>query len=607
MLTRTPVPEDSDLINRLREKTASLKPGEAPIILDEDDVEIPEELISGKFGIGSFLEGNLVDLVDGDIDARVEETVSGKDLAWSATEEEMLRTSLSLFAQEVLQGPPEPPYNGHFIVGPHHLEWDRLQSEDDRLCILAPRDSGKTYFFDFAYPLWRAAFEPNGIGFIFSATQPQAERILEDIRNEVESNPALKFLEPAKKAQWSSTRLTFSNGHKIYARGFGTKVRGAHPTWIVVDDALNDESEYSELVRKKQIEYFYTAITNMIVPGGQIIVIGTPYHALDLYGDLEKNKQYKFKRYQAITEDGKPLWPARYDKARLDKRREEIGSIRFTREFLCDPISDNMSLFPGHLFRGDPTEQFQLTLGMPLSYWQNLGVQIYMGVDFAMSSSVSADYTAIFVMGLDALGNRWIVDIVREKGMAYQDQLSLINTIGKKYEAGLIYLEANQMQRIFGDELIRTTDLPVKKFVTGVQKNSLDKGVPSLRVLLENQKFRIPRGDARSIEITDQWIDEMRAFTWMNGKLQGVGAHDDLVLSAWICDQAVRQGAFGFSFGTEDEYKNTEGFEAFLREQTGESTPGDKAAPSEPKAKGDLVGDEDTHGLPPGLNFGYGW
>ena len=131
--------------------------------------------------------------------------------------------------------------------------------------------------------------------------------------------------------------------------------------------------------------------------------------------------------------------------------------------------------------------------------------------------------------------------------------------------------------------------------------------MPSLRVLLENQKFRIPRGDARSIEITDQWIDEMRAFTWMNGKLQGVGAHDDLVLSAWICDQAVRQGAFGFSFGTEDEYKNTEGFEAFLREQTGESTPGDKAAPSEPKAKGDLVGDEDTHGLPPGLNFGYGW
>ena len=87
------------------------------------------------------------------------------------------------------------------------------------------------------------------------------------------------------------------------------------------------------------------------------------------------------------------------------------------------------------------------------------------------------------------------------------------------------------MQRIFGDELIRTSDLPIKKFHTGVQKHSLDKGVPSLRVLLENGKFRIPRGDARSVELTDIWIDEMRSFTWHDGKLASVGGHDDTVMA----------------------------------------------------------------------------
>jgi hypothetical protein len=384
----------------------------------------------------------------------------------------------------------------------------------------------------------------------------------------------------------------------------------------VVDDAINDESAYSETTRRKSIDYFYTAITNMVIPGGQIIVVGTPFHQDDLYGDLEKNSTYTFKRHEALSADGIPLWPARYSKARLLKRKAEIGSIRFTREFLCQPIADDMSLFPGHLFRGDVVEQPTLTLGMPLEFWKGLGIQIFMGVDFAMSSTVQADYTVIFTLGLDSAGNRWLVNLQREKGLSYQDQLSMINREARLYEPGLIFLEANQMQRIFGDELIRTTDLPVKQFVTGVQKNSLDKGVPSLRVLLENKKFRIPRGDRRSVEMTDVWINEMRSFTWQDGKLHGVGAHDDTVMACWICDQAVRQGAFGFSFGGEEKYE--ESFDDFLKDQMGEdeakkdeekSKP-PATAPSAPQPKpasGNLIDDRASHALPPGLHFGYEW
>ena len=414
-----------------------------------------------------------------------------------------------------------------------------------------------TFFWDFAIPIWKAVTMPNGIGYIFSATQPQAIRILDDIKNEIESNPKLKWLVPSKKEKWSGTSIRLSNGHTIYARGFGTKVRGAHPNWIVVDDGLNDETMYSELVRKKQIEYFYSAITNMIVPGGQIIVVGTPFHSEDLYAKLSRNKEYKFVRYRAFNgKDEKPLWPERYSRERLLSKREEIGTVRFTREFQCDPISDDMSLFPGYLFRGEPTEQFTMTLGMPKEIYEELGITIFMGVDFAMSSNVSADYTVIWVMGLDGHGNRWVIDIVRGKGLPYQEQLSKINEVGKIYDPAIIFLEANQMQRIFGDELIRKTDLPIKQFVTGVQKNSLDKGVPSLRVLLENGKFRIPRGDKRSIEATNVWINEMRNFTWHDGKLQSVGSHDDTVMGCWICDQAIRQGGFSFDFGEDMEKGN---------------------------------------------------
>jgi len=488
-----------------------------------------------------------------------------------------LEQSCVTFAQEILTGPPEAPYNGRFIVGKHHIAWDKLLRESRRICVLAPRDHGKSRFFDFAYPIWKAVNIPNGVGYIFSATKDQAVRILGDIKEEIENNPKLAHLIPdttlgMKQRKWSSTAIQLRNGHKIYARGFGTKVRGAHPHWIVVDDGLNDETSYSEVVRKKQIDYFFTAISNMVVPGGQIIVVGTPFHQSDLYGVLAKNPEYLFRRYQALNgKDETPLWEARYSREALLQKRREVGVVRFTREFQCNPVSDDTSLFPEVLFQGEPTEQFHLTLGLPYSFWERAGITPYMGVDFAMSATAGADYMVIWVIGLDSHGNRWLIDLFRAKGLAYQRQLSVINRLGRKYKPALIFLEANQMQRIFGDELIRTTDLPIKKFVTTAVKHLLDKGVPSLRVLLENGKFRIPRGDAKSVEATDIWIDEMRSMTFDKGEVKSVGEHDDTVLALWICDQAIRQGGFSFGFGDEDA--TGESIDEMLAKQTAEKKP----------------------------------
>lgn len=533
--------------------TERRRPPYAPKTREERDAALDEHFVEVPRGLGGLFSRTHFNITEEELEEREAITSTSDDGVWDEFTKQMIDSSCAFFAQEVLTGPPQPPYNGRFLISEHHEEWDDLVSEHMRLMVEAPRDHGKTFFFDFAYPIWKIITQPGGSGFIFSATKDQAARILADIKQELETNPKLRWLVPQRKSgsRWSATSIQCTNGHRIYARGFGTKVRGAHPNWIVVDDGLNDETAYSELVRKKQIDYFYSAITNMIVPGGQIIVVGTPFHAADLYADLSQNPEYKFCRYQALQgKDEVPLWPERYSKESLLRKRNEIGSVRFTREFQCEPISDDMSLFPQYLFRMPPVEQMTLTLGLPKEYWEELGVTIFMGVDFALSSSVEADYTVIWTMGVDAQGNRWVIDIQRGKGLSYADQLSKINEIGKLYEPALIFVEANQAQRIFGDELIRETDLPIKLFTTSAaNKNALDKGVPSLRILLENRKFRIPRGDKRSVEMTNSWRDEMRSFTWIDGKLQGVGTHDDTVMACWICDQAIRAGGFSFDFG----------------------------------------------------------
>lgn len=486
----------------------------------------------------------------------------------SELDEGMLRAaalnSLALYASEYLQGPLEPPYNGRFLISDHHIQWSDMIGSHDRVCILCSRDHGKSFLMSKAYPLWMAEKHPGHYGFIFSGSDAQATKMVLELGDEVETNPKLRHLLPTRKTYWSGRKLRLANGFTFYGRGFGTKVRGAHPIFVVADDVLNDEDAYSETVRARNLNYFLNAISNMPVPGGQIVVVGTPYATDDLYGYLSTNKRYKFGRFPALDEEGRPLWPERYSAARLKEKIEEVGPIRFSREFMVNPVNDGSSLFPRRLFEGPIVERADLRLGAPLEEWRKVGVrEVFMGVDFAVSANVGSDYTVVFTVGLDDRGVWYIMDIERARGMEFRDQLALIQRKATDYKADLVACESNQSQNIFGDELMRETGLPILNLHTGSEKHSLAVGVPALRVLLEARKIRIPRATLRCREITDTWITEMQAMTIMKGKVRSVGKHDDTVMALFILSKGMRQAAFDFCF--DEKEGDREAYEEMLR------------------------------------------
>jgi len=495
------------------------------------------------------------------------------DPLWEQTSEYLCQASLAYFFAEMISGPIDHPYNGKSLVGRHHEEWDRIVAENDRVLIEAARDHGKSHFFSLAYPIWMAGYvKPGSLGYIFSSTQDTANALLALVKEELLNNPKFEHLVPATRDRlWSKKEIRLRSGSVIRARGMGVKVRGGHPDWIVVDDGLTDEDIYSETIRRRTIDYFLSAIVNMVKPGGQLIVVGTPMHFGDLYGHLKETGQYHCSKYPAINAKGEILFPERYDRKRLENRKHEVGPARFAREFLCQPLTDESSLFPSHLFSGGDV-RLPYKLGLPAAYWEKLGWPRYTGVDFAMSASASADWTVIFTVAVDQQGNRWIVNLQRVKGAGFQAQLDMIKEEYARFLPDVIHAEANQMQRIFSDEIIRETDLPIRKFFTsGVQpkqpwrhgmtsltmgKHSIDRGVPSLRMSLENRKWRFPRGDAHSIELVDVWFGEMMAMGWVNGQVSSVGDHDDTVMASWMVDAAIRLGSFSFSFG-EDSIEGT--------------------------------------------------
>lgn len=515
-----------------------------------------------------------------DIEASIARSEISPDPIWELTHQAMLRGSLAYFAGEMIKGPEEPPYNGHFLIGKHHQAWDDLIAENERVVIQAARDHGKSFFFSLAYPIWRAGWtHPGKLGYIFSATQEKASEFLEQIAEEIVANPKLHHLIPIEGTRrWSKRQIILRNGSKIRARGMGVKVRGGHPYWCICDDVLSDEDIYSETVRRRHIDYFLSSIENMVVPGGQIVVVGTPMHYADLYGYLasneladeagKKHEEYVCRTFPAINEKGELLFPERYNQKRLDSKKRKLKSAaRFAREFLCKPLSDEASLFPSTLFEGgDVRVPYQL--GLPASYWQERGMLRYTGVDFAMSAESGADYTVIFTVAVDQNKNRWLANVRWGKGWSFQRQISEIKDEYALMRPEVIHAEANQMQRIFTDEIVRETDIPIRKFFTaGVQpkqpwrkgmtsltmgKHNIDRGVPSLRMTLENRKWRIPRGDENAVLTTDRWMGEMQAMSWQNGKVVSVGEHDDFVMAMWMCDTAVRAGGFQFSFGDKE-------------------------------------------------------
>jgi intein/homing endonuclease len=343
-----------------------------------------------------------------------------------------------------------------------------------------------------------------------------------------------------------SLRLSGYNAYK-FMKDVGFTV--SHKIKAMSAEHVNDDEYW---VTIKSIENGECETVDFVIPDDHtfcsngFISHNTPMHAADLYADLKDNVEYKHCHFSAIGEDGKALWPTRYSFEMLRAREREVGSVRFAREYRCIPVSDASSLFPEKTLQECYRPDLELMTDVPTDLWENYDV--FTGIDLALSAKVGADYSVITTLGVDKYKNRRLLDIRRSKGRGMTEQLRDIEEVYHKYRPQKIYIEDNQFQRVFRDQLVAHTDMPVQGFTTTAQKNSLERGVPSLQILFENRKFQIPRKTERDRRLTDILLGELKCFTWVNGKLQGVGSHDDTVMSLYIANEACQSSGFSFSF-----------------------------------------------------------
>lgn len=472
--------------------------------------------------------------------------------------EEILRcNNLTYFITSVLSD---------FQMSWHHIEWCDLVHHHNKLCVEAARDHGKSYFFSNAYLIWqlyryskpkihqysrRPSKSNSNRGFLFSFSLQQAVDLIEILKGTIEGNDELRErLMPAnnKDGAWASTNIVCKNGARLTGKGFGSSVRGAHPYYIVVDDGLKDNVIYSQLQRQKSIDYFHSVIMNMLVPGGQIIVVGTPFHANDLYGDLKSKKGWFVIEYPAIFPDGRILWPQRWNFHDLMDKKNTQGNIIFSRENLCRPIVSDSSIFPLDILKRSLVRMENYTLVRSRDDFPMKFPKVVTGADFSISSSVGADFYCYATFGVDDENSMWLLDLQLGKGKKYDEQLQILRGIYARFHPDVMVFESNVFQMIF-TEGAEKYGLPVVPHNTGVEKNDLSKGWCALAIMFERGKIHIPIGDKHSQEVKDVIFDQLGsvAFTDKNG-ISSVGSHDDICSAFWLASLGRNLTTTGFKF-----------------------------------------------------------
>jgi hypothetical protein len=481
-----------------------------------------------------------------------------------AIHQALLWASFPYFLAEILG-----PAGRRLQLAPHVLAWAGHLVAEPRLVLLAPRGHGKTTLVlaYIAWCFWRHGRDRSGRPLVapegslqvvlFSATREQVLVLMSLFRDLLDANrdlfPELPEAGSAgsSRTRWSQAAVRLVTGAELLVRAYQTSTRGLHPDILVLDDVLNDANSLTGSQRTKTWRHFLGTLLPMAPR--RLIVIGTAIHQRDLLHQLadgigfgpdpgHSRLGFSWIRYAALDEEtGEALWPEAYPSEQLRTLRD-VDPPTFSREYQNRPRDDAASMFPHELTQRALDAGAAIVLGA--AFPAAASEVVLLGADFALSEAAGADFTVIFVAAFDQqTQQRRVLDVRREKGLDFAAQVALIRDLVERHRVTLGVVEQNSFQRWIVDELARWPETHGRIFghTTGIGKGDPRDGVPRLKLELLAGSWVMPSGDAVSLRLARAWQEELAAFGMRDGRLAGVGEHDDLVIASWYIELAVLQ------------------------------------------------------------------
>ena len=398
-----------------------------------------------------------------------------------------------------------PHYFTYEFAKFHYEIVSLLEIRGEPIAIKAPRDHAKSTIISFGYSLHQVVNGLRSFIAIISDTKIQAELITRSIKLEIEENPRIKAdYGDLRGVLWKDDEFISGNNVLVLARGRGQKIRGVKHRQhrldlVILDDIENDKSVKNPKMVQDTVKWIREAVMSTIVRGGldgTLVIIGTLLSKKSVLAEFLKDPEWIRREYSALSEDGIPLWPAKFSREDLEKIKRKMGALAFAKEYQGHP-QDEDGAFREEWIRYYHPEEL---IGRELI--------IVSFTDPSVKAGESNDYKAIITIGKDLeTGIIYVLDAFIRKTSIDQLLRAVFNRY-IEYNPFVVGFESNGFQAVLAEtwekELLQAGYTPPIKLVD--HRVNKEIRIMSLSPLVERGLIRFQKGHSDQERLIEQLL-----------------------------------------------------------------------------------------------------
>jgi len=280
----------------------------------------------------------------------------------------------------------------------HHLRiarwlghaWERGET---RLLLMCFRGAGKSTVVGL-YCAWLLSRQPDLRLIVLSAEQGLATRMVRNVRQVIRRHPFCRHLHPRHGGEWAADRFTVnrpgtSRDPSMIARGMEANITGSRADVVICDD-VEVPGNSDTAAKRAELRERLGEIAFVLVPGGQMLFIGTPHTPDTIYATEPRPGRETpflagFNRLviPLLDPDGRSAWPERFTPQRIAELRARVGPRAFAAQMQLEPQ-------PPQDIRLDPTALVPYDDELAL-HAANQGLRLLLGGQTLVSASAFWD------------------------------------------------------------------------------------------------------------------------------------------------------------------------------------------------------------------------